>query len=264
MVDKAGGRSQLAQLVTAAVVLVVLLFLTKPLSYMPNAVLAAVVFLIGVELVDVRGMRGILRSRPIEFLIALLTAAIVIFVGVEQGIIAAIVLSIIFHLRHSYRPYDRLLVPQDDGDWTFDTLESGRQARPGLLIYRFGASLYYANGNRFAEEVRDLLKAASPSVRWFCLHASAIDDVDFSGSFMLRNLVKELADHGVTLVLTEVPDPVMKELERDGLVDLIGKDLVFPGHEELLAAYAALPPQVTVDEPKAPGAGSTAGPAPAS
>jgi MFS superfamily sulfate permease-like transporter len=256
MVDKAGGRSQLAQLVTAAVVLVVLLFLTKPLSYMPDAVLAAVVFLIGVELVDVKGMRAILRSRPLEFAIALLTAAVVVFVGVEQGIIVAIVLSIIFHLRHSYRPYDRLLAQQDDGDWAFDSLESGAQARPGLLIYRFGASLYYANASRFAEEVRALLKAASPNARWFCLHASSIDDIDFSGSFMLRVLVKELADHDVTLAMTEVPEPVMKELERDGLVDLIGRDHIFPGHRELLAAYEALPPAGT----DAPGAGTVGAP----
>lgn len=249
MVDKAGGRSQLAQLVTAAVVLVVLLFLTKPLSYMPDAVLAAVVFLIGVELVDVRGMRSILRLRAVEFLIAILTAAVVVFVGVEQGIIVAIVLSIIFHLRHSYRPYDRLLAPSVGGDWVFDSLDSGRQARPGLLIYRFGASLYYANASRFTEEVRDLVKASSPRVRWFCLHASSIDDVDFSGSFVLRTVVKELADHGVTFVMTEVPEPVMKELERDGLVDLVGTDHIFPGHHELLAAYDALPP--LEDEAKA-------------
>jgi MFS superfamily sulfate permease-like transporter len=71
MVDKAGGRSQLAQLTMALVVIIVLLFLTVPLGYMPNAVLAAVVFLIGVELVDVKGMRTILRLRPVEFIVAL-------------------------------------------------------------------------------------------------------------------------------------------------------------------------------------------------
>jgi SulP family sulfate permease len=84
MVDKAGGRSQLAQLTMALVVIIVLLFLTVPLGYMPNAVLAGVVFLIGVELVDVKGMRTILRLRPAEFVVALLTALTVIFVGVSR------------------------------------------------------------------------------------------------------------------------------------------------------------------------------------
>jgi len=242
MVDKAGGRSQLAQLTMAVVVIIVLLFLTVPLGYMPNAVLAAVVFLIGVELVDVKGMRSILRARPVEFIVALLTALTVIFVGVEQGIIVAIVISIILHLRHSYRPYDRLLLPREDGDWTDDSIESGVQARPGLIVYRFGSSLYYANANRFVEEVRDLVRHATTPVRWFCLHAATVDDIDFSGSFVLRVLVKELADHGVTFVVADAPEPVMQELERDGLAELIGKDHIFPGHFELFAAYEALPP----------------------
>ena len=94
MVDSAGGKSQVSQVTTAVIVLVVLLFLTKPLSYMPNAVLAAVVFLIGVELVDIKGMAGVLKARPVEFWVALITAATVVFIGVEQGILLAIALSL--------------------------------------------------------------------------------------------------------------------------------------------------------------------------
>ncbi len=109
MVDSAGGRSQLSQLCTAAIVLIVLLFLTKPLSYLPDAVLGAVVFLIGAKLVDIKGMRRIYRLRPVEFGVAAITTATVVFVGVEQGIILAIVLSVVAHLRHSYRPADKLL-----------------------------------------------------------------------------------------------------------------------------------------------------------
>ncbi len=75
MVDSAGGRSQLAQITTGAITVIVLLFLTKPLEYLPNAVLAAVVFLIGIELVDIAGMRRIARVRPDEFVVALMTAA---------------------------------------------------------------------------------------------------------------------------------------------------------------------------------------------
>ena len=76
---------------------------------MPNAVLASVVFLIGIKLIDYKGMSDILRVRPDEFVVAALTAATVVIVGVEQGIILAIVLSIVVHIQHSYHPYDRLL-----------------------------------------------------------------------------------------------------------------------------------------------------------
>src|SRR5215204_5781466 len=94
MVDEANSRSQVAQLTTAAVVAVVLLFLTKPLQYLPNAVLSAVVFLIGLKLVDIANMREIWRLRKDEFWVAAITAAVVVGVGVEQGIVLAIVLSI--------------------------------------------------------------------------------------------------------------------------------------------------------------------------
>ena len=109
MVDSAGGRSQLAQITTGAITVIVLLFLTKPLEYLPNAVLAAVVFLIGIELVDVAGMRRIARVRPDEFVVAVLTALAVILIGVEQGIVLAIIASIIDHLRRSYRPINTIV-----------------------------------------------------------------------------------------------------------------------------------------------------------
>jgi high affinity sulfate transporter 1 len=241
MVDKAGGRSQLAQLCMAVVVIIVLLFLTVPLSYLPNAVLAAVVFLIGIELVDAKGMRKILRLRPAEFLVALITAATVIFVGVEQGIILAIVISIIVHLRHSYRPYDRLMFPQGGGDWGDDDIASGAQAAEGLLVYRFGASLYYANASRFAAEVRDSVAKATGPVRWFCLAASSIEDLDYSGSAVLRATVEALGRQGVTFVASDVQDPVLAQLKRDGLFEIIGEEHVFGGLGETLRAYQGLP-----------------------
>ena len=256
MVDHAGGRSQLAQLTMALVVIIVLLFLTVPLGYMPNAVLAAVVFLIGVELVDIKGMRSILRARPVEFVVALITALTVIFVGVEQGIILAIVISIVAHLRHSYKPYDRLLVREDDTPtWRNGPLEDGSQAADGLLIYRFGASLYYANAGRFATEVRELVDKAGNPIRWFCLAAGNIEDLDFSGSAVLRATIAELGKHGIAFVLCDVQEPVRAELKRDGLLELIGEGLVFDDTNDVLAAYRALPPQV---DPAPDGAGDTA------
>jgi len=104
MVDTAGGRSQWSHLTTATVVLTVLLFFTRPLSFLPNAVLAAIVFHIGIKLVDHRGLREIQRAKPDEFALALVTAATVVIIGVEQGIILAVVLSLLQHVRRSYRP----------------------------------------------------------------------------------------------------------------------------------------------------------------
>src|SRR5262249_51021848 len=100
IVDTAGGRSQLSHLTTVAVVVVVLLFLTEPLSYLPAAALAAIVLHIGVRLVDYRGLADIYRKKPKEFAIAVATAITVIFVGVKEGILLALVVSLLNHVRH--------------------------------------------------------------------------------------------------------------------------------------------------------------------
>jgi SulP family sulfate permease len=116
MVESSGGRSQVAHLATAAVVAFVLLFLTGPLQYLPRCVLGAIVFTIAIELVDVRGLREIQRESSGEFGLAVITATVVVIVGVEQGILMAIVLSLLRHVRHSYRPHTAVLV-EDAGHW---------------------------------------------------------------------------------------------------------------------------------------------------
>jgi high affinity sulfate transporter 1 len=237
MVDSAGGRSQLSTLTTSVIVLVVLLFLTKPLQYMPNAVLAAVVLLIGIELVDIPGMRKILKVRPEEFVVAAITAAVVVIVGVEQGILLAIVLSLIDHLRHGYAPRDTLLVPKSGGHWKWTPLDTPTQAAPGLFIYRFSASLYYANANRFTEEILGIVSAADPPVRWLCIDAAGIDDVDYSAGQTVREIHGELKERNIRLVVAEVPQEVREELARYDLVELLGEDAFFDTVSEVIEAY---------------------------
>jgi sulfate permease, SulP family len=130
MVDSAGGRSQLAQLSAAVVVLLVLVALTGPLAALPLAALASVVFLIGVELVDLAGLRRIYRVRRTEFGVAVLTAAAVVFLGVEQGILLAIAASVVDHLRHSYHPRSSVLA-KSPGTGAHCLWRPGPAAPPG-------------------------------------------------------------------------------------------------------------------------------------
>jgi SulP family sulfate permease len=241
MADHAGGRSQLAQIITVGVVLLVLLFITVPLSYLPSAVLATIVFAIGIHLIDFNGMKNLRYRRPVEFIVALITALTVIFVSVGWGIALAVVLSMIAHLRHSYRPLNFLLVESPDRGWTLTPLESGSQAAPGLVVYQFGANLYYANEARFTSEILEIVKNASPPLRWLCLSASTIQDIDFSGSEALKQLHAELKKRGIELVMSSVEDYVMHQLERDKLIDLIGKEHIFEFTKDVIIAYQKLP-----------------------
>ncbi|MGZ6328166.1 MAG: SulP family inorganic anion transporter [Candidatus Limnocylindrales bacterium] len=237
MVDSAGGRSQMAQVTTAVLVAIVLLFLTVPLAYMPNAVLAAVVFLIGIRLIDVLGMRGIFELRTGEFVVAGLTAATVVIVGVEQGILLAIVLSIVEHLYHSYRPHDTLLAVTSTGRLRATPLTENTQAAAGLVVYRFGASLYYANATRFTEEALAIAESAAPPLKWFCVTASAMGDIDFSGAGAIRQVLGEFKERGVTMVMCEVDPAVKRLLDSYGLTKAIGPAHFYDFIQDAVEAY---------------------------
>jgi len=236
MVDSAGGRTQLSLLVTVGIVLVVLLFLTAPLAYMPEAVLSAVVFLIGVDLIDGQGMLKIFQQRKSEFWVALITALMVIFVGVEQGIILAIVLSLIDHTRRGYRPKNALLERSASGNWQTQPFASKVQALPGLAVYRFNHSLYYANAERFSEEITELVNSADPPLRWLCLDASAVDDVDFSAAETLRSIFGILKGKGVRLVVAQLMLDV-DEVSRYHIKQLFGEDAFYETLDDVINAY---------------------------
>jgi len=236
MVDSAGGRSQLSLIVTSVIVLLVLLFLTGPLAYMPDAVLSAVVFLIGVDLVDIKGMRSIFAQRRSEFWVALITALMVVFVGVEQGIILAIVLSLIDHTRRGYRPKNVVLVPSETGVLRARPVATHAQAAPGLLIYRFTHSMYYANSEQLSEEITGLVNSADPALRWFCIDASAVDDVDYSAAETLRSIFGILKEKGIRLVVAQVLDDVREE-SRYKLRQLFGEDAFYDTLDDVVKDY---------------------------
>ncbi len=237
MVDSAGGRTQIATLTMSATVLMVLLFFTRALQFMPTAVLATVVFLIGVELVDVAGMRKVWQVRRDEFIVAAITTVMVVFVGVLQGILLAIALSVVIHLRLSYKPQNDLTAESEDGRLGAMPLKSGAELVPGLMVYRFAHSFYYANANQFSEEVLDLVGHADPPLAWFCIDARSVADVDFSASETLHEIHAQLADRNVRLVLSNVVEDVRVELDRYGISDLLGPDAIFDQVLDVVAAF---------------------------
>ena len=242
MADEAHSKTQVAMLTMAVTVGIVLLFLTKPLQYMPNAVLSAVVFLIGVKLVKIGGMNEIRRLRLDEFVIASVTAGVVVIVGVEQGILLAIVLSLLDHVRRHYDAPDAVLTRDDQGAVIEVPASPGTRTEPGLVVYRFGVGLFYANSTRFTEEVLALVDGPEPP-RWFVMMADAMDDVDFTGGKTLLELAGQLADRNVVFCLAAA-DRVMPELERFGVVDAIGAEHVFASVHEAIAAFHAAQPSL--------------------
>ena len=238
IVDSAGGRSQLAQLSTAAIVLVVLLFFTGPLRYLPEAALASVIFLIGIELVDLTGMRGIWKVRRGEFVIAAATVVVVAGVGVKEGVILAVVLSLLDYVRRGYRPSRSVLARNERGHLHSHPVDSASQAAPGLIIYRFAADLFYANTNSFATDV--LMLADHIPGGWLCIDASAIADIDYSGSRTLLTLNDQISKRQVRLVIADLIHPVHVELTRYGILDGLDDDAIYDTLLDVIEARDAM------------------------
>lgn len=252
MADQAGARSQVAQLAFAAVVLVVLLFLTGPLQYLPHCVLASIVFTIAVGMVNVQGLSDIRRESPGEFLLALFTAAAVPAIGVEQGILLAIALSLVQHVRHSYQPHTMVLAPGVTGRWEPAPATPGSQTEPGLIIYRFGADLFYANADRFADEVRSLVDKAPASVRWFVLDAGTVTDLDYSAARTVRDLLDELTAKNVAVMFARVNTYLRADLDRHGISAQLGEARIFATLHEAIDATHPGGPLAGPDASKTP------------
>jgi sulfate permease, SulP family len=238
IVDSAGGRSQLAQLAASAVVLVVLLFATGSLAYLPTAALAAVVFLIAAELIDVRGLRRILTVRPAEFAVGLLTTAAVVVLGVQDGIVLAVIASTIDHLRHSYRPLNSVLVKSAAGHWQPAPVRPGARTEEGLVIYRFGTSLYYANASRLMAEVAALAGQGGP-LRWLVLDGAAIGDVDVTAASALMQMAERLHARQIRFVISSLLAPVRQQLGRYGVTGRAGPDAYYDTPGAALEAFHA-------------------------
>jgi sulfate permease, SulP family len=235
MVDRSGGRSQLAHLVVAALVAIVLLVLTGPLQYLPRCALGAIVFTIALGLVDLRGLRDIQRESPGEFLLAAGTAAVVVAIGVGQGIVLAMAYSLLRHVRHSYRPHSAVLVEDGGASWRPTPAVPGVESAPGLIVFQFGADLFYANADRFAEDVRGLVDRALTPVRWLIVDAGAITSVDYSAARVLRALVDDLSRGGVVVLLVHAEAPLLGDLRRHRLTDVAAPGRAFNTLREALA-----------------------------
>jgi MFS superfamily sulfate permease-like transporter len=212
------------------------MFFTGLLADMPKAVLAGIVFVIGIDLVDIKGLRGVYRLAKGEFFIALVTAIVVCAVGVEQGIIVAIVVSILNIIRRQYSPKKFIVTVGSGDELTYEPAVTGMQSAPGLIIYRYDAELFYANANRFVDDVEKAISTAPQPVEWLVLDASSLDDVDYSAGRSLDGLLDFAEARNITACLARVDTHLLTLLELYGIDKRIGPEHIFTN---LIDAYTA-------------------------
>jgi high affinity sulfate transporter 1 len=237
ILDSQNGRTQVANLTMSAIVLLVALFFTTALTDMPKAVLGAIVFLIGLDLIDIAGLRRVARRRRSEAVIAVLTAVVVCAVGIEQGVVLAIVVSIIEVIRRQYQPRDFVLAVSTTGELSYQKATSGNQTEPGLIVFRYDAALFYANANRFIDDIQNLIDTAPDQVRWLILDAGGLDDIDYSAGVAVVGLLDYLDARQITLALARVDPWLVDTLRAYDLLDRILPAHLYSTLDEAINAF---------------------------
>jgi SulP family sulfate permease len=236
--DAVGSRTQLYSVVTAAIVLLTMLFLGPALATFPMAALGALVVFAALRLIDFAELRRIARFRRSELFLALATTAAVLIFDVLYGIAVAVALSILDLLRRIARPHDGILgyVPGLAGMHDIDDYATGRQV-PGLLVYRYDAPLFFANAEDFKRRALASVDAADPPVEWFLLNAEANTEVDLTAVNALEEVRRTLAERGIVFALARAKFELLEILKSAGFIGRIGEDKVFMTLPTAVEAY---------------------------
>jgi sulfate permease, SulP family len=235
--DAAGSRTQLSSLVAAVAIALVTVFFTDELAYLPTAALAGVVASAVLNLIEVEELRELWQMRRSEFWIALVCLLSVLVFGPLQAVIIAFLLAAIDLLRRASHPGTWVLKEAPDGSHFIPEKTDHDPDTPGIIIYRFGASLYFANAALFEEEVEKLVMRAATPIKWFVLDAQAINDIDTTGVEVLHQVLIWLDKRGVSVTVSRASPSTIALLKHYHLLELIGANRLYPTNHHAIAAF---------------------------
>jgi sulfate permease, SulP family len=237
-VSSAGGRTQLAGMVAAAAV-VVLVPAAVLLTDVPLATLAAILLFVATRIFHVDALRSVLRFDPWEFGLAVVTLLTVALVGVEQGVGVAVGLAILDRTRLAARPHLYVLgkVPGTTS-WAPLGHRENPVPVPGIVVIQLGAPLFYANAEHVRVGILSALAQQESPVHGLVLDADAVGDIDFTGARVLETLLDELERSHVTVAVARAIGQVPRGLARSGLIDRVSEHRLFGTVDEAVAALA--------------------------
>ena len=236
--DSMGTKSQLTGVIGAVGIVLLVVFANDLLSNLPSATLAAIVITASFALFDIDEMVWLWRVRRSEFVLSLGALLGVTLVGVLEGIVIAIALSLMNFIRRAWRPYDATL-GRIDGVKGYHDVERHPEAEriPGLIVFRFDSPLFFANSEHFQRRLARAIRHAPWSVRWVIIAAEPITDIDTTAAETLIEVFDELESRGIQLAFAELKGQPKDRLVTYGLYDRVGDDLFFPTLGTAIDAY---------------------------
>ena len=222
--EGAGARSPMSNLVAAGVIALTMAFLTPLFFYLPTPIFAAIIIMAAISLLDIREIRFLLRTKRVDGIIALVTFAATLVLGIQQGILTGISLSVVAIMARIGRPHIAVLglIP---GTQTFRDPANHPEARPvkDILLMRMDASFSFVNAERLRDAIID--EVAGQEYRAVVIDAQSINDLDTTALAVLAELHETLAARDIALAVGGVKESVMRVVRESGLDIQMG-----PGH----------------------------------
>ena len=238
--EAAGGKTQMTGVVAAVAIIALLLVAPGITSNLPQATLGAVVIVAATSLVDLTGTLRLIRLRPTEAGLSIISFAGVAFVGVIAGIFAAVVIALAAFFWRAWRPHSAILGRVEEMKGYHDiTRYPDARRLDGLVLFRWDAPLFFANAEAFREAVERAVDMAPTATRWVVVAAEPITDIDTTAADILDELLGDLRRSGIELRFAEMKDPVKDWLSRYGLLQKIGDDSFYPTVGTAVDAYVA-------------------------
>jgi high affinity sulfate transporter 1 len=232
VVAASGGRSQVASLVGAGAAVAVVAFATGVLAELPQATLGAILIFVATRLLHLKDLARIRRFSVVEFALTMVTLAVVALVGIEQGIVVALVLSLADRTRLAARPRDAILQREIGTDhWIPTTAGHPTESVPGVIVYLPLAPIWFGNAQYITDRIRTLIDDAGEPVRAFVLDAAGVADIDYTGASALDELLRGLRQRGIAVGVARASGMVPKDLRRSVLLKDLGPEHVYSSVE---------------------------------
>lgn len=217
--DKAGAKTGISSLIAAAIIALTLLFFTSVFYFLPKAILAAIIVSAVMGLIDYKYPLRLWRNRKEEFCLLIFTFIITLFVGISEGIISGVVLSLLLLIYRTTKPHIAVL-----GNFPKSSLYKNVKRFPmaiereDILIVRFDSQLYFANANYFRENIFKLITAKGPNLKLLVLCVEGISFIDSSAANMLRGAIKEIDSMDIQISITNAIGPIRDLLKKSEIV----------------------------------------------
>lgn len=225
--DQAGAKSGLASLISAALIILTLLFLTSYFYYLPNAVLAAIIIVAVYGLIDYKEAIHLWHTDRTDFILFMSVFTGTLILGIEEGILLGVVLSLsVLIYRVSYPHYAQLGKVGQHGEFRNIKRFPEAVTDSEVMIIRFDAPIFFANLNYFRDKINDLFMK-TPEARYLIIDAGPVSSIDSSGVHMFADLYTDLKNDGKTLLIANMIGPVRDALYKGGVMDKIGKHHFF-------------------------------------